>query len=159
MSNIKWCLYNPGSELRYMFSFNWLIYQGLFVRADWKVRLHMFLFPDLFDSAPDKHWRQGSCLPCYITACEILLPLGKRGHNCRFWVWLPFCAKLFSLWHMHTIQKWKKKILTGIWKSAHPLADSSELLFEKCMCFAIHCSRKTVFTKSSSRFLDRHNTP
>jgi hypothetical protein len=66
-----------------------------------------------------------------------------------------------SYFHFGTCTQYKneKKILTGIWKSAHPLADSSELLFEKCMCFAIHCSRKTVFTKSSSRFLDRHNTP
>lgn len=61
---------------------------------------------------------------------------------------------IFTLAHA---RKMKMKNPKGNMEICTPSSWFFKVHFEKCTCFEIHCSRKTVFTNPSSIFLDRHN--
>lgn len=153
---MKWCLCSPASELLHTLSFSWLISRDLFVPVDWKVILHTFHLPDLFDSVPDKHGRRGlrlATLHHWLGDSTVLR--WERTQLQPLSVTSIWWEAIFTLAH---VRKMKTKNPKGNMEICTPSSWFFKVHFERWTCFESHCRRETVFTNPSSIFLDRHNT-
>lgn len=141
MSTMKWCLCSPASELLHTLSFSWLISRDLFVPADWKDILHTFHLPDLFDSVPDKHGRRGAPARNVTSLawrfhCTSVRENTITAFECNFHL-------VGSYFHFGTcMQDENEKILKGIWKSVHPLADSSKYILKDGLVLRVTVGEK-----------------